>query len=44
MSLVTCSSLFGSLDFNKIQHDNDFTEDSIREVIIAPLLNQLGYS
>jgi hypothetical protein len=44
MSLVTSSSLFGSLDFNKIQHDKDFKEDSVREVIIAPILHQLGYS
>lgn len=44
MTLITFSSLFGSLDFNKIQHDKDFKEDSVREVIIAPILHQLGYS
>ena len=44
MSLITSTSLFGSLDFNKIQYDKDFKEDSVREVIIAPILHQLGYN
>lgn len=44
MTLITSTSLFGSLDFNKIQNDKDFKEDSVREVIIAPILHQLGYS
>src|SRR5665213_1035327 len=44
MSLITYSSLFGSLDINNIQNNKDFKEDSVREVIIAPILYQLGYS
>jgi 16S rRNA G966 N2-methylase RsmD len=43
MSLITSSSLFGSIDFNKIQHDKDFKEDSVREEIIVPILRELGY-
>ena len=37
-------TLFGSLDLNKIQHDKNFKEDSVREVIIAPILHELGYN
>lgn len=43
MTLITSASLFGSLDFNKIQHDKDFKEDSVREEIIVPILRELGY-
>ncbi len=35
--------LFGNLDFHKIENDNDFKEDSVREVIILPILQYLGY-
>lgn len=43
MTLITASTLFGSIDFNKIQNDKDFKEDSVREEIIVPLLHELGY-
>ncbi|MDR1450838.1 MAG: type I restriction enzyme HsdR N-terminal domain-containing protein [Helicobacteraceae bacterium] len=36
--------LFGALDFNAIADNGDFKEDSVREVIIAPILKELGYS
>lgn len=36
--------LFGELDFIKIIGDPNFKEDSVREVIILPILKALGYS
>lgn len=36
--------LFGKLDFNKLQVNNDFKEDSVREIIILPILKELGYT
>lgn len=36
--------LFGDLDFKMITRNPDFKEDSVREVIILPLLGALGYS
>lgn len=35
--------LFGQLDFRTLGGDHDFKEDSVREVIILPLLQELGY-
>ena len=35
--------LFGNLDFSKVFNDPDFKEDSVREVIILPILKELGY-
>lgn len=35
--------LFGRLNFNKLSGNPDFKEDSVREVIILPLLKELGY-
>src|SRR6266540_1152220 len=35
--------LFGQLDFRKIASDKNFKEDSVREVIILPILKELGY-
>lgn len=35
--------LFGNLDFHKIENDSDFKEDSVREIIILPILKHLGY-
>lgn len=35
--------LFGSLDFKNIEDNPDFKEDSVREVIILPILQYLGY-
>ncbi len=37
-------NLFGELNFKKIDSDPDFKEDSVREVIILPLLKTLGYN
>jgi len=36
--------LFGDLDFNKIVDNKDFKEASVREVIIAPILRDLGFT
>ncbi|HNI98922.1 MAG TPA: DNA methyltransferase, partial [Leptospiraceae bacterium] len=35
--------LFGNFNFKDISSDPDFKEDSVREVIILPLLKALGY-
>jgi hypothetical protein len=35
--------LFGQLDFRTISANPDFKEDSVREVIILPILQHLGY-
>lgn len=35
--------LFGQIDFRKLSSDPDFKEDSVREVIILPILKELGY-
>ena len=35
--------LFGKLNFNKLSSNPDFKEDSVREVIILPILKELGY-
>ena len=40
---VTKQNLFGNIDFQSIEKDPDFKEDSVREVIILPILKQLGY-
>jgi DNA modification methylase len=36
--------LFGKLDFKKITSNIDFKEDSVREVIILPILKELGFN
>lgn len=36
--------LFGQLDFHTLNGNPDFKEDSVREVIILPILKHLGYS
>jgi DNA modification methylase len=36
--------LFGNLDFKSIGLNPDFKEDSVREVIILPILKELGYT
>ncbi len=38
------TELFADLDFNTIQSNPDFKEDSVREVIILPILKKLGYT
>jgi len=40
---ITKRQLFGDIDFQKIAEDKDFKEDSVREVIILPILKHLGY-
>ncbi len=35
--------LFGDLDFRILSENPDFKEDSVREVIILPILKELGY-
>ncbi|MDR1459205.1 MAG: type I restriction enzyme HsdR N-terminal domain-containing protein [Bacteroidales bacterium] len=40
---MTKEQLFGQLDFRTIAEDPNFKEDSVREVIILPLLKALGY-
>jgi hypothetical protein len=44
MQAITKEFLFGQLDFKKISSNPDFKEDSVREVIILPILKQLGYA
>lgn len=39
---VTSKEVFGSLDFRALS-DPDFKEDSVREIVILPLLRELGY-
>lgn len=41
---ITKEKLFGLLDFNAIATNPDFKEDSVREVIILPILKELGYT
>ena len=36
-------TIFGDLDFSKLRDNHEFKEDSVREVIIMPLLEHLGY-
>lgn len=40
----TKEELFGNIDFKNIATDPDFKEDSVREVIILPIIKALGYS
>lgn len=41
---ITKEILFGNLDFKEILSNTDFKEDSVREVIILPILKELGYT
>jgi len=36
-------ALFGKLDFTKIESDSDFNEASVRQFIINPILQKLGF-
>lgn len=36
--------LFGNFDFSTLRDNHEFKEDSVREVIILPILKYLGYS
>ncbi|MDD5571847.1 MAG: type I restriction enzyme HsdR N-terminal domain-containing protein [Bacteroidales bacterium] len=44
MQTITKEQLFGQLDFKSLDKNPDFKEDSVREVIILPILKQLGYA
>ncbi len=41
---ITKDALFNKLDFQKIRSDIDFKEDSVREIIILPIIKALGYT
>jgi len=40
---VSKEQLFGGLDLQSLRSDPDFKEDSVREVLILPILRELGY-
>ncbi len=40
---VNRTQLFGKLDFKTLTYNPDFKEDSVREVIILPMIKALGY-
>ncbi|CAN5624398.1 hypothetical protein BH10BAC5_BH10BAC5_03090 [soil metagenome] len=40
----TLESLFDNINFSLLADDTKFKEDSVREVIILPILKQLGYT
>src|ERR1035437_4810537 len=42
-NVITKELLFGPIDFKSLLADPDFKEDSVREVIILPILRGLGY-
>ncbi|MDR1758250.1 MAG: type I restriction enzyme HsdR N-terminal domain-containing protein, partial [Bacteroidales bacterium] len=42
--MVKSQQLFGNLDFKTLAANPDFKEDSVREVIILPILKALGYA
>jgi 16S rRNA G966 N2-methylase RsmD len=41
---ITKRKLFGDLNFKQVAANPDFKEDSVREVIILPILKELGYT
>ncbi|MBI5675864.1 MAG: type I restriction enzyme HsdR N-terminal domain-containing protein [Nitrospirae bacterium] len=43
MQTISKKQLFGQFDFRRLDSDPDFKEDSVREVIILPILKELGY-
>lgn len=43
-NIITKEKLFGKLDFKNLANDPDFKEDSVREVIILPIIKELGYT
>lgn len=40
---ITKQNLFGQIDFKNLSLNSDFKEDSVREVLILPILKELGY-
>ena len=43
MDKIFKQKLFDNFDLNSISSNPDFHEDSVREVIILPILKKLGY-
>lgn len=43
MPTITKEHVFGNIDFKQIANNPKFKEDSVREVVILPLLTKLGY-
>jgi 16S rRNA G966 N2-methylase RsmD len=43
MNKVTKEQLFGPINFKTLSQNQDFKEDSVREVLILPILKELGY-
>ncbi len=43
MQTVNKEYLFGKIDFKTLKQNKEFKEDSVREVIILPILKELGY-
>ncbi|MBI4822847.1 MAG: type I restriction enzyme HsdR N-terminal domain-containing protein [Nitrospirae bacterium] len=43
MEKITKEKLFGQLDFRTLEQNPNFKEDSVREVIVLPILKELGY-
>lgn len=41
---ISKEQLFGNPDFHGLSQNKDFLEDSVREVIILPILKELGYN
>ncbi|MDI9357184.1 MAG: DNA methyltransferase [Chitinophagaceae bacterium] len=41
---MTAEKLFGQLEFKRIATEPHFKEDSVREVIILPIIKELGYT
>jgi hypothetical protein len=41
--MITKEELFNGFDLSSVAADADFKEDSVREVIILPILKKLGY-
>jgi len=44
LQTIKKEELFGKLDFSALYRNPDFKEDSVREVIILPILEALGYN
>lgn len=44
MHSITKEYLFANIDFKSLTQNPDFKEDSVREVLILPILKELGYS
>ncbi len=43
MNRVTKEQLFGPINFKTLSQNRNFKEDSVREVLILPILKELGY-